>query len=154
MRVRDRCALCRWERDPSSRPPTIEETVEDMTNACLHGEPKGSRYCALCRHAGIGVELLEGAPGELLGAADWERKAKKVIWAKARSGDRFTSEDITEVIGFPDTTHRPNGRNNRIGALISSVARDYRITIVDEAKARNPQSNGRTIKVWQGKEHR
>ena len=118
-------------------------------NECPHGYPEGEWHrCAFCKHT------VEQPLRPTLGAADWERQAKRLIWTKARSGDRFTSEDITDVIGFPDTTHRPNGRNNRIGALISSVARDYRITIVDEAKARNPQSNGRTIKVWQGKEHR
>lgn len=120
-----------------------------MLNECPHGYPEDSWHrCAFCK------TLIQRPQPAMLGAADWERQAKKLIWAKARSGVEFTSEDITDVIGFPDTTHRPNGRNNRVGSLISSVARDYRITIVNERKARNPQSNGRTIKVWQGREHR
>jgi len=154
MKVQHRCALCRWEKNPASRPEPIVAQLEDMTNACLHGEPRGSRYCALCRAIGLEPLELPVNPGAPLGAAEWERRAKSLIWKMARAGNRFSSEDITDQIGFPDTTHRPNGRNNRIGALISSVARDYRIVIVDEGKARNPQSNGRTLKIWQGKEFR
>lgn len=119
-------------------------------NECAHGYPEGEWHrCAFCKHT-----IERPAHGQALGAADWEREAKKLIWALARAGTEFTSEDLTNQIGFPDTTHRPNGRNNRVGALISSVARDYRIRIVNETKARNPQSNGRTIKVWRGAEHR
>ena len=115
---------------------------------CPHGYPEGDWHrCAFCKHT---VER----PSLTLGAADWERAAKRVIWTMARAGNRFTTEDVTDQIGFPDQTHRPNGRNNRVGALISSIARDYRIVIVDEAKARNPQSNGRTLKVWMGREFR
>ena len=118
-------------------------------NECPHGYPEGEWHrCAFCKHR------IEQPVARALGAADWERQAKKIIWGLARAGTQFTTEDITDQIGFPDQTHRPNGRNNRVGSLISSVARDYRITIVNERKARNPQSNGRTIKVWQGKEHR
>ena len=117
-------------------------------NECPHGYPEGSWHrCAFCKHT---IER----PSLTLGAADWEREAKKLIWSLARAGTQFTSEDITNQIGFPDVTHKPNGRNNRVGALISSVARDYRIRIVDETKARNPQSNGRTIKVWRGAEYK
>ena len=119
-----------------------------MTDECPHGYPlEEMRRCAFCKHT---IER----PSLVLGAADWEREAKRLIWKLAREGTCFTSEDITNQIGFPDITHKPNGRNNRVGALISSVARDYRIRIVDEAKARNPQSNGRTIKVWKGAEHK
>lgn len=120
------------------------------TTECPHGYPEGSWHrCAFCKHT-----VITHTHPTVLGAADWERAAKRIVWQKARSGARFTTEDITDEIGFPDSTHRPNGRNNRVGALISSVARDYRIAIVDEQKARNPQSNGRTIKVWIGKEFR
>lgn len=154
MDVQHRCALCRWAKNPISRPVNVIEQIEDMTNACLHGEPRGSQYCALCRRIGLGIVETPVAEGEVLGAAEWERRAKRIIWTMARNGNRFTTEDVTDQIGFPDQTHRPNGRNNRVGALISSIARDYRIVIVDETKARNPQSNGRTLKVWMGREFR
>jgi hypothetical protein len=122
-----------------------------MFDECPHGyDLEQLHRCAFCKR-----EIpTEARQIRTLGAADWEREAKRLIWTLARNGDRFTTEDITDKIGFPDQTHRPNGRNNRVGALISSVARDYRLAQVDERKARNPQSNGRTIKVWQGREHR
>lgn len=121
-----------------------------MVNECPHGYPLEELHrCAFCkRHIPETATITK-----TLGPAEWERQAKRLIWDMARSGNRFTTEDITDRIGFPDTTHRPNGRNNRIGTLISSMAKNYRLTIVDEAKARNAQSNGRTIKVWIGKEY-
>lgn len=119
-------------------------------NECPHGYLEGEWHrCAFCKRTHPAPE-----PRQALGMADWEREAKRLIWTLARNGERFTTEDITDKIGFPDVTHRPNGRNNRVGALISSVARDYRIVTIDETKARNPQSNGRTLKVWTGREHR
>ena len=146
----DRCALCRWTRDPSTRPASIEQTVEDMSNACLHGEPRGMRYCALCRGAGTRGEARTSSPAPVAGM-DWQTAAKNAIWELAGSGKPFTSEDVTDLVGLPDATHKPNGANNSVGLLLQSVSKRFGLRRVDMTKARNPQSNGRLLTVWQGR---
>ena len=121
-------------------------------NECQHGEPRGSRYCALCRAAGVSGEGHTDSPAPYLGnVLDWERAAKHTIWELARSGRPFTSEDITAEIGFPDQFNQPNGKNNRIGTLLNQVAKSYGMRRVDMQPARNPQSHGRLLTVWQGR---
>lgn len=119
---------------------------------CEHGEVRGVRYCALCRAAGVSGEGHTDRPTPYLGSVlDWERAAKHLIWQLARSGQPFTSEDITAEIGFPDQFNQPNGRNNRIGTLLNSVAKSYGLRRVDMRAAKNPQAHGRLLTVWIGR---
>ena len=82
---------------------------------------------------------------------DWQTAAKNAIWELAGSGKPFTSEDVTDLVGLPDATHKPNGANNSVGALLNRVAKTYGLRRVDMAKARNPQAHGRLLTVWQGR---
>lgn len=147
----NRCALCRWQRDQSSRPKPLAQQAEDLTDACLHGEPRGSRYCALCRRpgrSGEGEAWTPTPPANL----EWEQRAKHAIWDLACTGKPFTSEDVTDRAGFPDPFgHRANGPNNQVGILILKVAKTYSLRRVNMTKARNPQSHGRLLTVWQGR---
>ena len=119
---------------------------------CEHGEPRGSRYCALCRRFGVQGEVHDGPPTpHLAHDLDWEARAKHVIWELASSGHTFTSEDVTDRAGLPDPTGRPNGANNSVGALLNRVAKTYGLRRVDYTKARNPQAHGRLLTVWQGR---
>lgn len=81
----------------------------------------------------------------------WEQSATHLVaqWAKERRV--FTTEDITAHLGFPDDSHLPNGRNNRIGRLMGRLAPLYRLRVVARTPSRNPQSHGRTIAQWQAK---
>ena len=83
---------------------------------------------------------------------EWERAAKHAIWQAARTGQPFTSEDITAMVGFPDHLgHRANGPNNRIGLLLNKVAKSYGLRRIDMKAAKNPQAHGRLLTVWQGR---
>jgi len=122
-----------------------------MQTECEHGEPRGVRYCAFCRRAGIRGEADAG-PSVYSDPTEWERAAKHVIWELARSRQPFTSEDVTAKIGFPDTYgHRANGPNNRIGLLLNKVAKQYGMKGIDRKPATNPQAHGRLLTVWQGR---
>ena len=118
---------------------------------CEHGEPRGVRYCAFCRRAGIRGEA-DSSPTAPLPPDEWERAAKHAIWQAARTGQPFTSEDITAMVGFPDHLgHRANGPNNRIGLLLNKVAKSYGLRRIDMKAAKNPQAHGRLLTVWQGR---
>lgn len=120
---------------------------------CEHGEARGIRYCALCRAAGIRGEAETSSPTPHLSHdLDWESRAKHAIWELATSGQPFTSEDITDLVGFPDPLgHRANGPNNRIGLLLNRVAKSYGLRRVDMKPAKNQRANGRLLTVWTGR---
>lgn len=82
---------------------------------------------------------------------DWNTRAKNAIWELASSGQPFTSEDVTDLIGLPDPTSRPNSANNAVGTMLNQVAKRYGLRRVDMVKARNPQAHGRLLTVWQGR---
>lgn len=115
----------------------------DMTE-CEHGYPVAElRRCAFCKHT------LESRI-EQLGLEDWKQAAKHVLFELAASGQPFTSETITDRVGLPNPGAGTN-RNNAVGALIQAHATRLGLRRVDLAKARNPQANGRTLTVWQGR---
>lgn len=96
-------------------------------------------------------EAQTGPSVHLAHDLDWHTRAKNAIWELAGQGRPFTSEDITDLVGLPDPTNRPNGANNSVGLLLNQVAKRYGLRRVNMTKARNPQSNGRLLTVWQGK---
>lgn len=122
-----------------------------MVTECEHGETRGVRYCALCRRAGGRGEAHTSPPVHAQHDLDWSTRAKNAIWDLASSGRTFTSEDVTDLVGLPDPTNRPNGANNSVGMLLQSVAKRYGLRRVDMTKARNPQAHGRLLTVWQGR---
>lgn len=112
---------------------------------CDHGYPATELHrCAFCKHT---TQPISKSMQTIAG--DWATAAKHAIWELASSGRPFTSEDVTNLVGLPNDS-RAN-RNNAVGAIIQGVARQYGLKRVDMTKARNPQSHGRLLTVWQGK---
>lgn len=110
------------------------------------------RYCALCRATNTGGEAGTGGLAPLTADLDWQTRAKHAIWQLASSGQPFTSEDVTDIAGFPDPLgHRANGPNNNIGMLINRYAKPYGLRRIDMKPAKNPQAHGRLITVWKGR---
>lgn len=102
-------------------------------------------YCKRCNPATVD-QVIDGS---LDFAADWKIKAD--AWFDSLSpGARFTSEDLTEEVGFPSGVHAMN-RNNAVGAWVRRMVKEHRIARVDFVSSRNVISHGRTILVWQKK---
>lgn len=70
---------------------------------------------------------------------------ERVLKALAASGDEFTSEDVTAVVGQP-----PN-HPNTVGALFNAAARRGLITKRGYRKSVRPRSHCHCIAVWAGK---
>lgn len=109
---------------------------------CIHGYPS-LHLCPWCKHTPMAKR-----PTTTTVVADWEVEARRVLFELARSGEPFTSEDITDKIGFPGV-QRANG-NNKVGLFIQKHAARYGIRRWDQRPARNPQSHGRLLTVWKG----
>ena len=79
-------------------------------------------------------------------AADWRYKADRWL-CSLNQGERFSSEDVTDAVGFPGGEQGMN-RNNAVGAWIHVLARKNLISRVESVASRNPASNGATIWLW------
>jgi len=108
--------------------------VKPLSEECEHGYVE-LRYCAFCKN-----------PQPVAGA--WEQQAKHLVAQWAQERRTFTTEDLTDALGFPDGAHHPNGANNRIGRLMGQLVPKYGLRIVARTPSRNPQSHGRTIPQW------
>ena len=123
---------------------------------CEHGEPRGPRYCALCRKAGtidLGKSRDPRAVGEARALAnaptEWRTNAEIALRYLAHTGEPFTVDDLITRIGLPRYS-RPDA-NNAVGALIAAWARAGRIERVGYETATRDLSHGRTITKWRGR---
>ena len=124
---------------------TTEHSPPDY---CAHGEPRGFRYCALCRNSG--ATLKEEGQARALAAAPstWRGRAEKTLTELASNGTTFTADDLIALAGLPRDSE--TNANNAVGALLSGWARSGRIRKVGYASASRAVSHGRVLAVWEG----
>ena len=74
---------------------TTEHSPPDY---CAHGEPRGFRYCALCRNSG--ATLKEEGQARALAAAPstWRGRAEKTLTELASNGTTFTADDLIALL--------------------------------------------------------
>lgn len=87
-----------------------------------------------------GIERISGRPD----LAPWRAEAWRVLERLAASGEEFTSEAITRVVGQP-------GHPNAVGALFSHAARSGIVVRVGFDKAERTNQHAALISVWRGK---
>lgn len=132
---------------------------------CRHGEPRGPRYCPLCRRwlAELRGQYAQASSGEqrrdagqqlALTAAggDWKQAAREALRDLAGSGVPFTSEDLTDRVGLPSGDVGSN-RNNAVGALMSWAVRSGLIVEVGRTRSTRPTSNAAKLSRYVGASH-
>lgn len=139
--------------------------------ACMHGEPRGPIYCPLCRRflAQLRENYRKSLAGEpsretgeqrreageqlaLIGAGDWTVSARSALRTLADSGRRFTSEDLTDMVGLPSGDVGTN-RNNAVGAVMSWAVRTGLVVSVGQTKSTRARSNAAKLSVYVGAQH-
>lgn len=78
----------------------------------------------------------------------WVYQFKMELLRRARTGQPFTSEDITDTVGLPS-----NGENNNnaVGALMSLARRRGLIRKTGRMlPSRRPRSHARYLMEWEG----
>lgn len=84
-----------------------------------------------------------------LGAVpDWRERALGAMLAIGRARGRFTSEDVTDLVGLPRFQIGTN-QNNAVGAAISGWARDGLIVAVGTRKSQHAWANAAEIRIWE-----
>lgn len=134
-------------------------------DSCRHGEPRGPRYCALCRRwlAELRGDYVQAPTGEArrdagqqiaLTAADgdWKQTAREALRDLADSGRGFTSEDLTDRVGLPSGDVGAN-RNNAVGALMSWAVRSGLIVEVGQTRSTRRTSNAAKLSRYVGARH-
>jgi hypothetical protein len=74
---------------------------------------------------------------------EWKVAAERRLDDLARSGERFTSEDLTRVVGVPPSP-------NAVGAIVNAAARRGVIRPVGFTNATRPSQHSATLRVWEG----
>lgn len=133
-------------------------------DSCRHGEPRGPRYCALCRRwltdlrqtytqATTGTERREaGEQIAMAAAGSWTLAAHEAMRTLAASGRTFTSEDLTDMVGLPSGDVGTN-RNNAVGAVVSWAVRTGLVVAVGQTKSTRARSNAAKLSVYVGAQH-
>ncbi len=94
-----------------------------------------------------GRALGEAGMAAALGrASDWADRARVVITFLARTGQPFTSEDVTYVVGQPPAGCSPNA----VGAVMNAAAKRGDITRVGDSVAVRRNQHGTRIGLWRG----
>jgi hypothetical protein len=81
----------------------------------------------------------------------WKQGARGAICSLAASGERFTSDDLLNLVGLPDPDHEPNARNNAVGSVFRWAAGEGLIETVGVTKSQLPTRKGGIVRVWQGR---
>lgn len=80
----------------------------------------------------------------------WNMLARNAICALAMSPRDFTSDDLLDLVGPPDTSHAPNARNNQIGMVFRHAKKDGLIFVVGHAVSEAPHRKRGLVRVWRG----
>lgn len=96
-------------------------------------------------NAPTGDDLRDEGVEAVLTSTDleWRIAAERRIAALASSGEGFTSEDVTRVVGVPPSP-------NAVGAVIRAAAVRGVIRPVGFTTATRPSQHSATLRVWEG----
>lgn len=120
---------------------------------CEHGEPRGPKYCALCR----GLVTPAPTPDEKMGYAldaanEWVEIATAALLHLGRAGRPFSSDDLIALVGLPSGTTGSFGahENNAVGALFRKYSKNGFLVQCGNVATTRSTSNGRMIQLWRG----
>jgi hypothetical protein len=137
-------ALC-----PScDRPATVQRTLLGgyVEVRCLDDGTALTRLrVSPLREEASGDDLRDAGIAAVLASTDleWRVAAERQLEDLARSGERFTSEDLTRVVGVPPSP-------NAVGAVVNGAARRGLIRPVGFTNATRPSQHSATLRVWEG----
>ena len=87
-----------------------------------------------------------GGQAALLAASTWSEKAD--VWFESlMPGETFTSEDLTNAIGFPEQSN-PNA-NNAVGAKVRAWSHSHRVDRRGYMRTIRTISHARVIVLWE-----
>lgn len=80
----------------------------------------------------------------------WGERASATLLQLAAKGEDFSADDLLELVGPPDVSRAPNGRNNAVGVVFSRAAHAGLIVTVGYTRSSTPTRKGGLIRLWRG----
>ena len=136
--------------------PTLWDTYAAADAAtddgCRHGEPRGPRYCALCRRAGVqaGEAGRDAAVARVERNADapWKRAAMAAIYKVAGERSRFTADDVWDAMPDDAGTHEPRA----MGAMMLQAAKAGVIAATEDyTQSHRSVRHAGPMRVWESR---
>ena len=85
-------------------------------------------------------------------SASWHVAARTALHDLADTGAWFSSDDVADRVGLPDSGHAANGRNSAMGSLFSQAAADGLIESDGRVvRSRQPHRKGGAVRMWRGR---
>lgn len=140
------CAVC---PSPMKHPRHAQTRAVPVTPAAPHVQ---SAWDAEDLRAGLEARD-EGQQVALINTpVEWRAAAVRAVKRLADSGKKFTSEDVTAIVGLPSGGVATNA-NNGLGSLMTGAARRGVIVKLSErVPANREESHSREIAVWVGRD--
>lgn len=80
----------------------------------------------------------------------WRGKADAAMEVLVQGNDPFWADHLRNLVGDPDSTSAPNGRNNAIGSVFAAWHSAGRIEPVGTTQSKNPKRKGGLVRTWRG----
>lgn len=80
----------------------------------------------------------------------WGERATAALAVLAAKHEDFSADDLLELVGPPDVSRAPNGRNNAVGVVFSRAAHAGQIVVVGYTKSSTPTRKGGLVRLWRG----
>jgi len=122
---------------------------------CDHGEPRGARYCALCKRDGMSAKI--DAITQVSEHADgtWWAASMRAISHLAKTRDTFTADDVLELVeaqGYRTKVEAQGYRtkeNRAMGGVMRHAQTKGLIEITDVFEpSHNKRKHASPTRVW------
>ena len=113
---------------------------------CEHGEPRGSKYCALCRYKQK-VKHETALAAALAAKQEWTDVATLYLINSVCDGLEISADDLIQAVGLPSGETVTNC-NNAVGALFHKWAKCGFIVESGRVRSNRASNCGREIRVW------
>ena len=113
---------------------------------CDHGEPRGARYCALCKRDGMSAKI--DAITQVSEHADgtWWAASMRAINHLAKTRDTFTADDVLELV---DSQGYKTKENRAMGGVMRHAQNKGIIEITDVFEpSHNKRKHASPTRVW------
>ena len=113
---------------------------------CNHGEPRGARYCALCKRDGMSAKI--DAITQVSEHADgtWWAASMRAINHLAKTRDTFTADDVLELV---EAQGYRTKENRAMGGVMRHAQTKGLIEITDVFEpSHNKRKHASPTRVW------
>lgn len=113
---------------------------------CEHGEPRGQKYCPLCRRAGFVARDEAVTAVSVNSDGTWWAACVRAIKHLAKTNDTFTADDVLEIV---DKAGYTTNDNRAMGGVMRECQAKGLIKPTDNfVPSTNKRKHASPTRVW------